>query len=365
MMICKLGLLFRVLIIAALMHFGTVIVVVGEPQVPCIFMFGDSFVDAGNNNELLTLAKANYPPYGIDFPQGVTGRATNGLTIVDAIAQLLGFPNFIPPYATATSAQIASGVNYGSAGSGIQDQTGSNQGMVISLRNQILRHAEILVRLALLKRNIRFTKQYIKKCIYVVDSGTNDYFAYFRNGVNSTYTPDQYAAYLIKQYSDRLKFLYQLGARKIAVFGLGLIGCSPAEITLLGTNGAPCVEPLNNAVKLFNERLEPLIDTLNNELYNARFTFINISNFYAAPDVSGLSKVPCCPLSPKGLCVPYSTPCPDRNLTFYYDGFHPTEFVNRFHASRSYNAASPMDASPYDISHLAQLNQDVGYHIVL
>ncbi|KAD4982500.1 hypothetical protein E3N88_19171 [Mikania micrantha] len=356
MMIRKLRLLFRVLIIAILMQFGTVIVVVGKPQVPCNFIFGDSFVDPGNNNLLLTLAKANYAPYGIDFPQGVTGRATNGFTIADFIARLLGFVNFIPPYATATNAQIARGVNYGSAGSGIQDQTGSNLGMVLSLRNQLIRHAAIVARLTLLQRNITFTKQYLKQCVYVVDSGTNDYFAYFTPGINSTYTPDQFAAYLINQYSNRLKFLYQLGARKIAVFGLGLIGCSPAEITLLGTNGAPCVEPLNNAVKLFNDRLKPLVDTLNSELNNARFTFINISNFYAAPDVSGLSKVPCCTLLPNGLCVPNSTPCPNRNLTFYYDGFHPTEIVNRFHASRSYNAASPMDASPYDISHLAQLN---------
>lgn len=54
-------------------------------QVPCFFIFGDSLVDNGNNNGLLTLARANYRPYGIDFPQGTSGRFTNGRTFVDAL----------------------------------------------------------------------------------------------------------------------------------------------------------------------------------------------------------------------------------------------------------------------------------------
>ena len=54
-------------------------------QVPCFFIFGDSLVDNGNNNGLITLARANYRPYGIDFPQGTSGRFTNGRTFVDAL----------------------------------------------------------------------------------------------------------------------------------------------------------------------------------------------------------------------------------------------------------------------------------------
>lgn len=59
-----------------------------QPQVPCYFIFGDSLADNGNNNFLNTLAKANYSPYGIDFPYGSTGRFTNGRTIVDVIGNL-------------------------------------------------------------------------------------------------------------------------------------------------------------------------------------------------------------------------------------------------------------------------------------
>ena len=57
----------------------------GKPQVPCYFIFGDSLADNGNNNLLQTEAKVNYQPYGIDFPNGPTGRFTNGLNTVDII----------------------------------------------------------------------------------------------------------------------------------------------------------------------------------------------------------------------------------------------------------------------------------------
>lgn len=55
------------------------------------FIFGDSLTEVGNNNYLqLSLAKSNYPHYGIDFEGGkATGRFTNGKTIGDIICKLL------------------------------------------------------------------------------------------------------------------------------------------------------------------------------------------------------------------------------------------------------------------------------------
>ena len=57
-------------------------------KVPCYFSFGDSIVDNGNNNNLLSLAKANFPPYGIDFANGLPGRFTNGRNIADFIGNV-------------------------------------------------------------------------------------------------------------------------------------------------------------------------------------------------------------------------------------------------------------------------------------
>ena len=58
------------------------------------FVFGDSLVDAGNNNYLQTLSKADITPNGIDFTASggqPTGRFTNGRTIADIVGSFLLF----------------------------------------------------------------------------------------------------------------------------------------------------------------------------------------------------------------------------------------------------------------------------------
>jgi hypothetical protein len=51
----------------------------GKSKISAVFVFGDSIVDPGNNNNRLTEARADFPPYGEDFPGGVaTGRFSNG-----------------------------------------------------------------------------------------------------------------------------------------------------------------------------------------------------------------------------------------------------------------------------------------------
>lgn len=52
------------------------------------FVFGDSLVDSGNNNYLTTTARADVPPYGIDYPtHRPTGRFSNGLNLPDIISK--------------------------------------------------------------------------------------------------------------------------------------------------------------------------------------------------------------------------------------------------------------------------------------
>jgi hypothetical protein len=54
------------------------------PKVPALIAFGDSIVDTGNNNHILTVVRANFPPYGKDFPgHRATGRFCDGKITVD------------------------------------------------------------------------------------------------------------------------------------------------------------------------------------------------------------------------------------------------------------------------------------------
>lgn len=51
-----------------------------------VFAFGDSVLDTGNNNNLSSAAKCNFPPYGRDFIGGIpTGRFSNGKIYPDFI----------------------------------------------------------------------------------------------------------------------------------------------------------------------------------------------------------------------------------------------------------------------------------------
>lgn len=60
------------------------VVVHGDPLVPALIIFGDSVVDVGNNNNRVTLVKANFPPYGRDFvTHRPTGRFCNGKLATD------------------------------------------------------------------------------------------------------------------------------------------------------------------------------------------------------------------------------------------------------------------------------------------
>ncbi|CAK9310662.1 unnamed protein product [Citrullus colocynthis] len=66
---------------------------------PAILTFGDSAVDVGNNNNRLSMFKANYLPYGRDFiNHKPTGRFCNGKLVSDITAESLGFKSYPPAY---------------------------------------------------------------------------------------------------------------------------------------------------------------------------------------------------------------------------------------------------------------------------
>lgn len=58
-----------------------------DANITAVFAFGDSIVDQGNNNNLITQAKCNYLPYGKDFMGGnkPTGRFSNARTPADML----------------------------------------------------------------------------------------------------------------------------------------------------------------------------------------------------------------------------------------------------------------------------------------
>ncbi|CAA0827545.1 GDSL esterase/lipase [Striga hermonthica] len=326
---------------------------------------GDSLTDNGNNNNLITLAKANYLPYGIDFSGGPSGRFSNGRIIPDFLAEFLGFDKAPPPFSIANGPQILKGVNYASGASGILDDTAIIVGDRISLNRQLFNHGLTVSKITLLVGNATLAREHLKTCLYFVNMGSNDYLLNYlqpRISLSSTfYTPQQFAEKLINQYSKQLRELYNYGARKVVVFGLGLLGCTPGMLARSpNVNGSSCIySNISKVVEPFNNGLKPLVDTLNNNLQEAQFIFINTTSI-SLVDTSTLGiKVttePCCVVSETDvLCAPDKIPCSNRNEYTFWDNYHPSEVYTRAAIARAYEAASLNDVYPFDIRRLAQL----------
>ncbi|CAL5427279.1 unnamed protein product [Camellia sinensis] len=117
------------------------------------FVFGDSLVDNGNNNYLLTTARADSPPYGIDYPtHRPTGRFSNGLNIPDIISEQLGSESTLPYLNPELDGQkLLVGANFASAGIGILNDTGVqfhrlNPTLIGSLRSALREAREQSIR---------------------------------------------------------------------------------------------------------------------------------------------------------------------------------------------------------------------------
>ncbi|XP_020203370.1 GDSL esterase/lipase At1g29670 [Cajanus cajan] len=328
--------------------------VLGVSQVPCLFIFGDSLSDSGNNNHLPTSAKSNYRPYGIDFPTGPTGRFTNGRTEIDIITQLLGFEKFIPPFANTSGSDILEGVNYASGGAGIRLETGTYLGATISLGSQLTNHRVIVSQIASRLGSPDLARQYLEKCLYYVNIGSNDYMTNYFNPqlypTNSMYSLEQYSQALNEELSMNLLALQAIGARKFVLVGLGLLGCAPSVMNSHGTNGS-CVEEQNDAAFNFNNKLKALVDQFNNR-FSPYSKFIST---HTAPralnntDGFKVSDAACCPLG----CIPDQKACYNRSEYVFWDEAHPTEAWNLLNAISSYNSTTnPAVTYPMDIMHL-------------
>lgn len=95
-------------------------------KVPAIIIFGDSSVDSGNNNQILTLVKSDFAPYGRDFVGGKpTGRFSNGRIPTDFISQAFGCGPIVPAYLDPNYSieDFKTGVCFASAGTGYDNAT--------------------------------------------------------------------------------------------------------------------------------------------------------------------------------------------------------------------------------------------------
>ncbi|XP_009631850.1 GDSL esterase/lipase At5g33370-like [Nicotiana tomentosiformis] len=318
-------------------------VAISQAEARAFFVFGDSLVDSGNNNYLATTARADSPPYGIDYPtRRATGRFSNGFNIPDIISQQIGSSESPLPYLSPelNGQRLLVGANFASAGIGILNDTGIQFINIVRIPQQLEYFRQYQSRVSALIGEAS-TKQLVNQALVLITLGGNDFVNNYYLVPNSArsrqYALPDYVPFLISEYRKILMRLYNLGARRVLVTGTGPLGCVPAELAQRSRNGECAIE-LQRAAALFNPQLTQMLQNLNSQLGSNIFIAANTqqmhTDFITNPQAYGFitSKVACCgqgPYNGLGLCTPLSNLCPNRDLFAFWDPFHPSERANK------------------------------------
>ncbi|KAL6210875.1 hypothetical protein ACLB2K_016105 [Fragaria x ananassa] len=320
------------------------VILLGPPQAEAsraFFVFGDSLVDNGNNNYLATTARADSPPYGIDFPtHRPTGRFSNGLNLPDLISEQMGSELLLPYLSNELNGQkLLSGANFASAGIGILNDTGVQFINIIRIFRQFELFQQYQQRVSALIGAAQ-AKRLVNDALVLITLGGNDfvnnYFLVPFSARSRQYSISQYSQYLISEYRKILLRLYELGGRRVLVTGTGPLGCVPAAMAQRSRNGE-CAPELQRAAAIFNPLLVQMVQGLNAQLGTDAFVAANAHasmDFLSNPRKYGFvtSRVACCgqgPYNGVGLCTPLSNLCSNRDVYVFWDPFHPSERANR------------------------------------
>ncbi|KAL3725155.1 hypothetical protein ACJRO7_030209 [Eucalyptus globulus] len=336
------------------------------------FVFGDSLVDSGNNNYLVTTARADSPPNGIDYPtHRPTGRFSNGLNLPDIISEQIGSEPTLPYLSPELNGEkLLVGANFASAGIGILNDTGVQFVTIIRMFQQFANFQVYQARLSALIGADQ-ARQRVNEALVLMTLGGNDFVNnYFLTPLSARrreFTLQGFSDYLVSEYRNILRRLYDLGARRVLVTGTGPLGCVPAELASQGSLNGECVAEPQQAAAIFNPALVRMVQGLNQELGSDVFIAANAfqmnMDFISDPQRYGFitSKVACCgqgAYNGVGICNPLSNLCPDRNVYAFWDPFHPTERATRMIAQMI--LSGPADyMSPMNLSTIMALDSKI------
>jgi GDSL-like Lipase/Acylhydrolase len=179
-------------------------------DIPALFIFGDSTVDTGNNNNLATFIKANSPPYGENFPaKEATGRFSDGKVFPDFILGALNLSgDSLPAYSGHTITADDHGVCFASAGSGLDDETAKRVN-VSTMGTQLEEFRNYVENMTNLNGYAK-TQEFIKKSLYVISVGANDIMItyYLLPGKSMMYSLSQYHTFLVLRLKAFLKVIF-------------------------------------------------------------------------------------------------------------------------------------------------------------
>lgn len=341
---------------------GNVAVAVQWTKVPAIFAFGDSLIDAGNNNFVEgSTTLANFLPYGETFFHKPTGRFTNGRLVFDFLASKLGLP-FMPPF-LRPGAAFKKGVNFGSAGSGILSTTGGHG--VIPFTTQVNEFQQVATKLAN-DLGAAAAGDLISNSLFFFVTGSNDLSAFLGNStLQKSITPTEFVTNVLSQLQAHAQTVYSLGARKVVFLGIAPLGCSPEAMAASNATNGDCVAGPNQLAQAYNAALLQLVEGLNSKLPDLHAVLANPFDTIKGLIMNGTAhgftqgSAACCgrgPFNGAVRCGPNGSTnlCDNVDNFVFWDLLHPTQRVNHIIAKLLWSGDDSF-IQPMNLKTLAQL----------
>uniref|UniRef100_A0A1D1YSR5 GDSL esterase/lipase At1g71691 n=1 Tax=Anthurium amnicola TaxID=1678845 RepID=A0A1D1YSR5_9ARAE len=362
-------------LLLAIAAMATISLVHAGTNPPPLFAFGDHFSDVGNNNGFPGAIRADHPHYGIDFPGGVpTGRFSNGYNIIDYIAQLMGFEQSPRAFLSGplTDDDIYKGINFASAGSGILRKCvegGTTKCLTMEMQINYFKQVKSFLES---KLGAEAAGELISKSVFIFTLGSNDLSAF---SLTSNLI-DKFVFNLTSSFSDQLKELYDLGARKFAVINVPRLGFFPEAslINLIGFLGIDIQGILNMFSELFNAAqdllLKELFSTLPGMKYSigsANAVHEHILDNHEELGFKYVSK-PCCgavrfvalpPHVEVIKCTPQASYCSNRGEYVFWDHLNPTQELYDY-VSKVYYYGNRTFAYPINFGELVEYESSAG-----
>ncbi|KAM0910710.1 hypothetical protein ACQ4PT_013975 [Festuca glaucescens] len=228
----------------------------GGASCPCLLRVR-RLVDNGNNY-LVTTARANSCPYGIDTPDHrATGRFSNGKNVPDLSSESLGFEPVLPYLSPELDGdKLLVGANFASAGIVILNDTGIQFASIIPISKQMTYFEQYQHRLAKLIGPNQAARV-VAGTLTLITLGGNDfansYYLVPYSVRSREFSLPDYVKYIMSEYKEVLRRIHGLASRRILITGVGPIGCVPAELALHNLDGR-CDPELQRASQVYNPR---------------------------------------------------------------------------------------------------------------
>lgn len=301
------------------------------------FIFGDSYVDGGNNNYINTTidSQANFPPYGETFFHFPTGRFCDGRIIPDFLAEYAELP-LIEAYLDPKNKNYMNGVNFGSGGGGALAETHQEQAIGLQTQMKFFKNVEKSLRKKL--GNAR-SQSFLSNSVFLFNFGGNDY----QNPFDISYdifktieAQQQFVNLVVGNITIALKELYKFGGRKFGFMTVPPLGYLPSARL---KRSEQFFQETSSLSRIHNKELFIAIQRLATQLKGFKFAFADTHTLLLQriqnPTKYGfkVADTACCGSDDfrgyyncgrKKGTVPY-THCKNIQDYLFYDSYHPTE----------------------------------------